>query len=155
IDRPAAEREAFIARSCPGDDALQRELLQLLAAHESAGHYLESLDAARAEALLAAVDDYDAGEPATIGPYRIVRRLGGGGMGVVYLAHDPRLERPVALKLLRAHLEPAARAGQRLIDEARAASALDHPNIAPVYEVGEAADGRAYIAMAYCEGESL
>ena len=88
----------------------------------------------------------------TIAHYQVLTRLGTGGMGVVYLADDLRLKRKVALKFLTAPDDERARA--RLLREAQAASALDHPNIATVYEVGEAG-GQPYIAMAYYPGETL
>jgi len=91
----------------------------------------------------------------TVGPYTILERLGGGGMGVVYRARDERLGRDVALKFLPLHLgdEPTAR--DRFIREARAASALDHPNVCTVHDVGESDDGSMYLCMAYYDGESL
>jgi hypothetical protein len=91
--------------------------------------------------------------PEQVGPYRVVRRLGRGGMGAVYLAHDTRLDRPVALKVPRLRgLEPAA--VERFRREGRAAAALRHPNICPVYDVGEV-NGAPYLAMAYLEGQTL
>jgi predicted ATPase len=104
----------------------------------------------------------DAGElapGARVGPYRVERRLGDGGMATVWLAYDDRLGRPVALKFLRdlGRADRADRAGgarARFVVEARAAAALDHPHIAAVYDVGDAG-GRPYIAMAYCAGGSL
>ncbi len=91
----------------------------------------------------------------TVGPYTILERLGGGGMGVVYRARDERLGRDVALKFLPLHLgdEPTAR--DRFIREARAASALDHPNVCTVHDIGESDDGSMYLCMAYYDGESL
>jgi eukaryotic-like serine/threonine-protein kinase len=90
----------------------------------------------------------------TVGHYRIERRLGEGGMGVVYAARDQRLERPVALKLVRSELnDPQLLA--RFWREARAAAGLNHPGICQVYEIGEAADGRPYIVMELLEGHPL
>jgi serine/threonine protein kinase/Tol biopolymer transport system component len=90
----------------------------------------------------------------TVSHYQVLERLGGGGMGVVYKAWDSRLERFAALKLL------AAGRGEvddrrRFLREAQAASNLDHPNVCTVYEAGESADGQIFIAMAFCDGESL
>ena len=92
--------------------------------------------------------------PETLGPYRIERELGRGGMAVVYLAYHQRLERYVALKVLHEHLQHDADLVERFLFEARAASRLEHRNIVAVYDAGQA-DGRDYIAMAYVEGESL
>lgn len=89
-----------------------------------------------------------------IGAYEIVGKLGAGGMGVVYQAVDRKLERTVALKFLGTG-EPHPVDKERLLHEARAASVLDHPNIAPVHAVEEADDGRLFIVMTYYEGESL
>ncbi len=90
-----------------------------------------------------------------VGPYRIIDRLGGGGMGVVYKAEDTRLGRTVALKFLSPELLANESLRKRFLHEARAASLIDHPNVCHVYEVGETEDGRAYMAMSYCEGRSL
>jgi serine/threonine protein kinase len=86
--------------------------------------------------------------------YRIVEKIGAGGMGEVYLAEDTKLNRRVALKFLSAQFLSTSDAKKRFINEARAAAALDHPNICPVYEIDEA-NGRSFIAMAYINGESL
>ncbi|MDY3552763.1 serine/threonine-protein kinase [Gemmata sp. JC717] len=91
----------------------------------------------------------------SVGGYAIVRKLGEGGMGVVYLATDPRLGRPVALKTLRRDLPASAADRERFLREARAAAAVEHDNIVPVYAIGEAADGTSFIAMPYLRGESL
>ncbi len=86
--------------------------------------------------------------------YRILSELGSGGMGVVYLAEDVTLNRRAALKFIRADLVRSSDADARLVREARAASALDHPNVATIYEVGEW-QGRHFIAMAWYDGETL
>jgi Tol biopolymer transport system component/aminoglycoside phosphotransferase (APT) family kinase protein len=90
-----------------------------------------------------------------VGHYRILGRLGGGGMGVVYEAEDETLGRKVALKFLAPELAGDAEGRKRLLAEARAASRLDHPNVCTVYEVGEDEEGRGWIAMARCGGETL
>ena len=92
---------------------------------------------------------------ATLGPYAIRAQLGAGGMGVVYTAQDPRLKRQVAIKLLTAELTRDETAKQRFLQEAQAASALDHPNIRTIYEINETADGQLYLVMAYYEGETF
>ena len=92
---------------------------------------------------------------ATLGPYAIRAELGHGGMGVVYTAHDPRLDRQVAIKILPPDLTRDDTAKRRFLQEAQAASALDHPNICTIYEINETPDGQLYLVMAYYEGETL
>ena len=87
----------------------------------------------------------------TLGPYAIRAQLGHGGMGVVYTATDPRLDRQVAIKVLPPDLTRDAPAKQRFLREAKAASALDHPNICTIYEINETDDGQLYLVMAYYE----
>ena len=91
----------------------------------------------------------------TISHYRIVERLGAGGMGVVYRAEDIRLRRTVALKFLPVEATQDPDARDRLVAEAQTASALDHPNICTIHEIDETPDGRVFLAMAYYEGETL
>jgi serine/threonine protein kinase/WD40 repeat protein len=93
--------------------------------------------------------------PERIGPYRVIRRCGAGGMGEVYLAQDTRLERSVALKFLPEEFTRDAGRRQRFFSEARAAAALAHPHICTVYDVAETEDARPYIAMEWLEGPTL
>src|ERR1700690_1050416 len=90
----------------------------------------------------------------TIAHYEFVRRLGAGGSGVVYLANDTLLQRPVVLKILRAGVLSADQLRSTVLREARLSSAIEHPNVCAIYEVGESGD-EAYIAMQYVPGQPL
>src|SRR5512137_1063241 len=90
-----------------------------------------------------------------ISHYRIVRRLGAGGMGEVFLAQDTQLERPVALKVMSAELAKDPNQRKRFRTEAKAASGLTHPHICVIHEVGETEDGRPFLAMEFVEGQTL
>src|SRR5215470_16041748 len=89
-----------------------------------------------------------------LGPYEIQSPLGAGGMGEVYRAHDTRLDRTVAIKILPEHLSGSPDARQRFDREARVISSLSHPNICHLYDVGQL-DGTNYLVMEYLEGETL
>jgi serine/threonine protein kinase/tetratricopeptide (TPR) repeat protein len=97
----------------------------------------------------------ESGTPERFDRYRIVRILGKGGMGIVYLADDELLSRPVALKVLHRFEGAAPDLNTRFLREARAAAQIRHPNVATIYEVGEATGARPFISMEYCEGEPL
>jgi serine/threonine protein kinase len=144
-------RAAFLTQECGEDRALREEVSSLLASHEEDVEFLER------PAVASRAPDVDV-TPApighTIGHYRIVRVLGQGGMGVVYLADDTRLGRAVALKALPPHLTADPVRRERLRREARAAAALTHPGIATVYALEEF-DDQVYIAGEYVPGETL
>ena len=93
-------------------------------------------------------------DPQRIGPYRVVDTLGAGGMGVVYLVEDPRLQRRAAVKLLPAHLTSDPERTRRFEHEARIASSLNHPNIITIYDIGQT-DAGQYIAMELVVGQTL
>ena len=91
----------------------------------------------------------------TVGHYRITAKLGAGGMGEVFLAEDTRLERKAAIKFLPVELAADPERRQRFLNEAKAASALNHPHVCVVYDVGETEGGRPFIAMEFVEGQTL
>jgi len=144
-----AERGGWLDEACRGDAGLRTEVEELIAAEtrgpdETPGRGERERPAGPPRG----------GAPRRIGPYVVEEAIGSGGMGVVYRAHDPRLDRPLAIKLLTEGLSGSGEARERFGRESRAASALDHRNICTVYDVGEH-EGRLFLAMAYCPGGSL
>jgi serine/threonine protein kinase len=154
LEHAPSQRPAFLDRACDGDATLRRELDSLIAANEAETSFLEQPALELAASSLASPPSLLV-HGQRVGRYAVREKLGAGGMGEVYLAEDTRLGRRVALKLLPSELGRDAERRARFEQEARAASALNHPNVCAIYEVGESEDGRHFIAMEYVEGQSL
>ncbi len=147
LEREGDERAAFLDEACGADVALRDKVEALLAAHEQSSEFLDA-------------PAFEIGETAgslageRVGHYQVLSLIGAGGMGAVYLARDERLGRKVALKVLPRYVTNDERRIGRFRREARAASALNHPNIVTIYEIEEA-DGVHFIATEYVEGITL
>ncbi len=153
LDRSPHERLSFLNEACSDDEELRQETSSLVDAYDEAGDFIEEPAIAHdAHVLLSNHEQNNIGRE--IGPYRIVERLGAGGMGEVYLAQDRRLDRPVALKILPAYFVSDEARLRRFQREARAASALNHPNILTIHEVGEA-DRVHFITTEFIDGQTL
>jgi serine/threonine protein kinase len=153
LDRAPEERSAYLVRACEDDESIRREVESLIAAHENESDFLDSPAYVVAAGLLTD-EDSELKTGQMVGQYEIISLLGMGGMGEVYLAQDGKLKRKVALKLLPASYTKDADRLRRFEQEARAASALNHPNIITIYEIGEA-NGTHFIATEFIEGETL
>ncbi len=152
---PADARAAFVEQVCAGDQELRAELLSLLEHVAPAEAFFERLgevvgSSASGHFIAPGLSPGD-----MVGRYTILEHIGSGGMGTVYRARDSRLNRDVALKLLPDHLDGGLADEERLLGEARAAAALEHPNVCTVHEVGETTGGQPFIAMACYDGETL
>jgi Tol biopolymer transport system component/serine/threonine protein kinase len=152
LDIEASERAAFLERECGGDENLRREVESLIESHEQSENFIATPALSVAAEMLAQESGSLKGQ--MVARYRVLSQIGAGGMGRVYLAEDEALGRQVALKLLPEHFTHDKNQVRRFRQEARAASALNHPNILTVYEVGQM-DGMEFIATEYVEGETL
>jgi len=150
---PSEERVAFLREACEGDEALREEVQSLLASEAAAGDFLNA-GALRDAAHLLMQDNLLSLVGERVGSYEVLALIGAGGMGEVYRAHDSRLGRDVAIKILPALVTQSTDARSRFEREARAVAAMSHPNIRSLYDVGES-HGRLYAVMELLEGETL
>src|SRR5262245_51856582 len=153
LEKEVEHRSAFLLEACAGDASLLEQMQALLKDHDRAGNFIDGLPKDEAGRALCAFKDAPTINE-QIGFYLVLSLLGKGGMGEVYLAEDTRLGRKVALKFLPARFTCNTQQLQRFEREARAASALNHPNILTVHEIGQYGTTH-FIATEYIEGETL
>src|SRR5258705_6142557 len=154
LERKPEQLATYLDEVCANDVELRREVESLLVASAQAGSLLDSPAMAMAAPLFVN-DSVKTVLDQSIGRYKIITTLGTGGMGEVYLAHDTRLGRKIALKLLPEQFTTDKDRLRRFEQEAHAASTLSHPNVCVIHEVGETEDDRHYIAMEYIDGVTL
>ena len=149
LAREGDDRQAYLAEACATDAALRARIDILLAAGDRAGTFLET-----PAAVLLEPHVHEDLSGHVVSSYQLMSRLGAGGMGEVYLAHDMKLDRRVALKVLSPEVAADRDRLRRFHQEARAASSLNHPHIVVVHDFGEL-DGRPYMVTEFIEGETL
>ena len=153
LEREPFERMSFLEKACAGDETLRKEVEALISCDDQQGLLIDAPAFEVAASLFTPNQpELEAGQQ--VSHYRILNLLGTGGMGEVYLAQDTKLGRKIALKLLPADFTVDETRVQRFQQEARAASALNHPNIITIHEIGEY-EGRNFIATEFIAGETL
>jgi serine/threonine protein kinase/Tfp pilus assembly protein PilF len=149
---PTNERAAYLDEACNGDLSLRRRVEELLRSHEETRNFVDTPAYQAAAEMLTEGLELEAGS--TVAHYRVLSLLGEGGMGRVYLAEDTKLHRKVSLKFLSADVTKDHERLRRFEQEARAASALNQPNIITIHEIGEE-DGHQFIAIEFIDGQTL
>ncbi|MDT4967335.1 MAG: eukaryotic-like serine/threonine-protein kinase, partial [Acidobacteriota bacterium] len=153
LEQEPSERAAYIAEACKADEELRREVESLIASHDEDDSFIEQ-PVFSAVARLLTADRVGAMTGLHMGHYELLNQIGKGGMGEVYLAQDTRLGRQVAIKLLPDRFTLETDRVRRFQQEARAASALNQPNILTIHEVGDV-ENRPYIATEFIDGQTL
>jgi serine/threonine protein kinase len=164
LEQKSSQRRAFLNKVCAGDDELRREVESLLASDERLGSFPAATPAQVAADLFRSDCQKSmeegrpsASPPRALGRYEVSEEIGRGGMGVVYAAHDPELDRRVAIKLMRPETSESISASEgraRLMREAQAMARISHPNVIAVHDVGTLGE-QVFIAMEYVEGHTL
>ncbi len=153
VELSPLERKRFLNKSCGRDQELRCEVEKMLDSSDAAESFMETPAASEvASLILEPRENLPSGK--VFGHYEIIKQIGAGGMGEVYLAKDTKLERRVAVKILNEQFSRHESNLQRFIQEAKAASALNHPNILVIHEIGETENSN-YIVSEYIEGETL
>ena len=149
---PSKERAAYLDQACDGDLSLRRRVEELLRSHEETGNLVDTPAYQAVAEML--IDGVELKAGSTVAHYRILSLLGEGGMGKVYLAEDTKLHRKVSLKFLSTNFAQDQERMRRFEQEARAISALNHPNILTIHEISES-DGHRFIVTELIEGQTL